>query len=178
MTNAEAVVALESLKDLEGIVGSFFVSHSGGIVAQDLPSYFGSAAYDVGPRTLRLREAMDLSGGELDHCILRYGQHKLSLKPVGDGILTILCSASVNAPALRMATNLVARKLGKIKLTESPGEAPPTARPPAVSASGSPTERSETDKGAAARSAAAPEAADGRPATQKRALYFRGKRVR
>ncbi len=168
MSNQEAIGALLSLKDLQGIVGSFLVSQTGAIIAQDMPSYFGSAAYDVGPRALRLREAMDLSEGDLDHCTIRYGNHKLSLKPVGGGVLTVLAEATVNAPALRMATNLVARKLGRMQLSDGTVQgtpAPPTARPPAVRAPGH-------------TAPAAPEAASARPGTQKRALYFRGKRVR
>ncbi len=164
--NVDANTALESLKDLEGIVGSFLIDPSGNIVAQDVPSYFGSATYDIAPRALRLREALSISEGELSSCVLRFGAHKLSFRPVGESLLGVLATAQVNMPALRMATNLVTRKLAKVKLDqpEKPSvPPPPTMRPPPVAAKANP-------------GAAAPEAPDGR-SPRKRAIYFRGKRV-
>lgn len=135
--SSEAQRTLESLKDLHGVVGSFIVSSTGNVVVQDLPSYFGSAAYDVGPRALRLRDALASSKPDFEAVVLRYSGHKLSVRPIGDSLLSILATADVNLPALRMASNLVARKLEKLGRGfdgEQHRPPAPTARPPAVRA--------------------------------------------
>jgi len=166
--NEQAVRTLETLKDLEGILGSFVIGPGGSVLAQDFPSYFGSAAYDIGARALRLKEALEISEGELSHCILRYGSHKVALRPLKGGLLTIVSEAAVNMPALRMAMNLVARKLESSGIdTHSPvSPPPPTTRPkpPVVQSSpmvvpGGPPE------------------AQGARQPSGRAMYFRGKRI-
>ncbi len=85
--NPQATATLQTLRDLDGILGSFLVSDSGTIVAQDLPAYFGTAATDIGPRAQRLQEALSLSQGEVNQCVLRYGPHKISLRPINGGLL-------------------------------------------------------------------------------------------
>ncbi len=173
--NSEATKDLESLRDLEGVIGSFVVNAAGGIFVQDLPSYFGSAAYEVGPRALRLGEVLRLAEGDVSQCVLRYGSHKIALRPVGPGYLTVLASQDVNVPALRMATTLVSRKLKVRLVAASVNESsppPPTVRPTVRPASLRPPDERPPSRGAAA-----PEAAGAHPPTQ-RAVYFRGKRIK
>ncbi len=164
--NEQAVRTLETLKDLEGILGSFVIGPGGSVLAQDFPSYFGSAAYDIGARALRLKEALEVSEGELSHFVLRYGSHKVALRPVKGGLLTIVSESAVNMPALRMAMNLVARKLESTGLdtNDHASPPPPTTRP-----------RPPTQS-ARATTQAAPEAQGARP-SRNRAMYFRGKRI-
>lgn len=169
--NPETNKALESLRDVQGVIGSFVVNAAGNVFAQDLPSYFGSAAYEVGPRTLRLGEALRLAEGDVSQCILRYGSHKIALRPVGPGYLTVLASSDVNVPALRMASNLVSRQVKGHLLSAAVADTsppPPTVRP-------SMRVPEETQNARAA--SAAPEAAGARHPTQ-RAIYFRGKRIK
>lgn len=101
---------LSSLRDVDGIVGSFVVNSDGELIAQDLPAYFAGVAEEVGPRVLRLRDALALSEGPVSACTVRYANHKLSFRSVPGAVLAVLAVATVNAPALRMAMNLVARK--------------------------------------------------------------------
>lgn len=185
----EATAALQTLRDLDGILGSFLVSDSGAIVAQDLPAYFGSAAADIGPRAQRLQEALSLSQGEVKQCVLRYGPHKISLRPVSGGLLTIVASSDINLPALRMAANLVAKKLPAISsmvglppastdpspggLTSTLVSASAAAAPAKAAGSTMPPASSRGPQ----QASSAPEAPDGPPSRQ-RAAYFRGKRIR
>lgn len=170
--NEQAVRTLETLKDLEGILGSFVIGPGGSVLAQDFPSYFGSAAYDIGARALRLKEALEIAEGELSHFVLRYGSHKVALRPLKGGLLTIVSESAVNMPALRMAMNLVARKLEStgIDTNDEASPPPPTARPrpPVVArhAVGTPH----------APQVGAPEA-QGAHHAKNRAMFFRGKRI-
>lgn len=161
---AEAI--LETLKDVSGIIGSALVARSGSVIAQDLPSYFGSAAYEAAPRTLRLEEALSVGGAAVSFGVLRFEAHKLAFRPAGDALLWVLGSADVNMPALRMAMSLVARKLEKLDFEPSvTTPPPPTTRPPA-----SP----EAEK--VGRSLSTPEAS-GAQNPNNRPIYFRGKRI-
>jgi predicted regulator of Ras-like GTPase activity (Roadblock/LC7/MglB family) len=176
----DLAVTLRSLRDLSGIQGSFLVNGSGAVIAQDMPAYFGEAASEVGPRVTRLCESLSVTAGEVDRCVLRYGTHVLSLWPIGANLLTVVASASVNMPALRMASTLVARRLEGATVSNDPDlgtsesatfrsrkerdtEPPPTLREPF----------------ARQRSAGAPEASSAhkRKSTKDRAMYYRGKRI-
>lgn len=164
----DCAATLSTLKDLEGVIGSFLVSSSGTVVAQDLPSFFGSAAYEVGPRAQRLRQALAMTEGDVALCHLRYGSHKVTLRPIGVGLLAIVSKESVSVPALRMATNLVSKKLGIAVIAEAQSTPPPPTVRPVKGPSN--TEQAHS------RSLGAPEAQAQRP-KKKRAMYFRGKRI-
>jgi hypothetical protein len=151
------------MRDLQGPGGS--------VLAQDFPSYFGSAAYDIGSRALRLKEALEMAEGELGHCVLRYGSHKVALRPLKGGLLTIVSESAVNMPALRMAMNLVARRLENAGLDTDNAVSPPP-----------PTTRPKPPPAAAAeRNLPAPKQGttenQGGRAAKSRAVLFRGKRV-
>lgn len=165
----KATSTLQSLRDLNGIFGSFLVADSGDVVAQDLPAYFGAAACEIGPRAQRLQEALSLNQGPLNQCVLRYGEHKISLRPVKGGLLTIIASSDVNLPALRMASNLVAKKLPRLSSLPSP------STPPSIAANVAPpsSERiGDVPTKAGERAPSEP------PKRTARAVYFRGKRIR
>lgn len=164
----DCAATLSTLKDLEGVVGSFLVSAAGTVVAQDLPSFFGSAAYEVGPRAQRLRQALAMTEGDVSLCHLKCGSHKVTLRPIGDGLLAIISHDGISLPALRMATNLVSKKLGIVVIAEAQSTPPP----PTVRPIKGPSQTAE----AQLRSLGAPEAGTQRP-KKKRAMYFRGKRI-
>jgi predicted regulator of Ras-like GTPase activity (Roadblock/LC7/MglB family) len=191
---------LSSLRDVEGIIGSFVVNKDGDLLAQDLPAYFAGVAEEVGPRVLRLCDALSLSEGAVSTCTVRYTNHKLTLRSVDGALLAVLTSAAVNAPALRMAINLVARKCTPHALSAPPvsdsapplSVAPPSPLPPSVPAPSSqrtpstapvptisPIPVTEAPAPPETRRSypAAPES-DGSLAPKKeRALFFRGRRI-
>lgn len=103
--------ALTGLRDVEEVQGSFLFGDEGELLARDLPAVFHAEIFAaVGPRLLRLREMFELapSAGTLT---LRFADHKLHVRAVGKKLLCVLTGSSVNGPALRMAMNLVARRV-------------------------------------------------------------------
>jgi predicted regulator of Ras-like GTPase activity (Roadblock/LC7/MglB family) len=104
--------SLRSLRDVQGVLGSFVVAGNGGLVARDLPAVFdGDLFAEVGPRVVRLYETFMAGNEELDSTMLRYAEHKLYLRRMTWGVIGILSNVNVNLPALRMVSNLVVRKI-------------------------------------------------------------------
>jgi len=191
---------LSSLRDLEGIVGSFVVSEAGDVVAKDLPAYFDGVLEEVGPRLLRLREALDMAEGDVSSCSVRYAGHKLTIRSIDTALLAVVADAKTNGPALRIAMNLVVRKCSagdlaapSSRISSIPGQfaAAQNAFPIAPSSVGpgpggevtvtpnlAASTRSEAFDGdkSAHRTSGAPEG--GHPSgRKKREVLFRGKRV-
>ena len=106
---------LRSLRDVDGVVGSFVLSRQGALAARDLPEYFDAGALtEVGPRVERLYEAWKSLDTELETASLVFADHRLHLRLVGAGFLAVVSSAEVNAPALRMAISMVSRRVGPV----------------------------------------------------------------
>jgi predicted regulator of Ras-like GTPase activity (Roadblock/LC7/MglB family) len=124
---------LGGLRDVDEVQGSFVLGSGGRLVARDLPAVFHPEIFtDVGPRLARLRETFDDVGGQ-STLTMRFADHKLYVRAVGSKLLCVLTGANVNAPALRMAMNLVARHVETHpdeELVEAPRRAPPTTAPP------------------------------------------------
>jgi len=103
---------LGGLFDLAGVHGSFIVSGGGAIAARALSDMIDDATLEeVGARILRLGETLGAVGLEPELCVLRFAEHKLYVKTMPGGALAIVTSGDVSVPALRMAANLVARKV-------------------------------------------------------------------
>jgi len=105
---------LGSLRDIEGILGSFFVSSEGEVMEADFPPAFEAVAFSVGQRVTRLRDALSLEGGNVSMLTVRYPNHKLALRSVSGGALVVLAGASVNDAALRSAMHLVGQRCGEL----------------------------------------------------------------
>jgi len=111
--NEDVHTLLCSLRDVEGVLGSFVLGRSGALEARDLPDYFDSAVLlEVAPRVERLYESWKTLGSELESASLAFAEHKLHLREFGTGFLAVVSLAQVNAPALRMAMGMVGRRLG------------------------------------------------------------------
>jgi predicted regulator of Ras-like GTPase activity (Roadblock/LC7/MglB family) len=131
---------LRSLRDVQGVYGSFVVAGSGALVARDLPPVFdGELFAEVGPRVVRLYETFLTGGEDLEAAMLRFSEHKLYLRKMTWGVIGILSTVTVNLPALRMVANLVIRKIdpevSPSMLTPPPPPVamqPPTPPPPIV----------------------------------------------
>jgi len=81
-------------------------------LAKDLPQVFRDDLFaDIGPRLVRLRETLEADGEGMGSLLLRFAEHKLHVRAIGASLLGVVTGAKVNAPALRMATNLVARRV-------------------------------------------------------------------
>lgn len=186
---------LSSLRDLEGIVGSFVVNEAGEVVAKDLPAYFDGVLEEVGPRVLRLREALDLAQGDVTAYSVRYAGYKLTIRSIGGALIAVIADAKINGPALRMAMNLVIRKCGIDDLAgpqSRPSRTPPpptparlafpvTSREPAtttpISADSTRSESLASAQPPLYTKGGAPEGGGPSQPRRKRELLFRGKRV-
>ena len=128
--------ALSGLRDVGDVQGSFLLGSRGELVARDLPAVFHAELFgEVGPRLLRLRETIESTGGDLGTLTLKFSEHKLHLRSVGALLLGVITSNKVNGPALRMAINLVARRVA----SHGPAlEPPPAATPPTPSVEATP----------------------------------------
>jgi predicted regulator of Ras-like GTPase activity (Roadblock/LC7/MglB family) len=128
---------LHSLRDVDGVQGSFVIAPSGALVAKDLPAIFdGELFSEVGPRIARLYETFLSGGEEMDACILRYAEHKLYVRKMKAGMIGTISASRVNMAALRMVVNLVIRRvepeMGRISIPTPPA-LPRTPPPPQVS---------------------------------------------
>jgi predicted regulator of Ras-like GTPase activity (Roadblock/LC7/MglB family) len=121
---------------VDDVHGSFLIGRDGGLLAKDLPTVFTDELFaDVGPRLVRLRETLESNGEDVKSLVLRFTEHKLHLRPVGPSLLCVITGSRVNGPALRMATNLVAKHVEME--AETPGP-PRTSAPPRVAVTPSP----------------------------------------
>jgi predicted regulator of Ras-like GTPase activity (Roadblock/LC7/MglB family) len=144
LTGQEAAVlgegvrtSLATLKDVSGIAGSFVCTASGRLIAREIPALFEDAVLaEAGSRLLRIGETFAASGDMLEFAVVRYGENRLYLKAMAGGMLCIVVAGEVNMPALRMAANLVGRRIAPAVAraqTELPApafEAPPQRAAP------------------------------------------------
>jgi predicted regulator of Ras-like GTPase activity (Roadblock/LC7/MglB family) len=106
-------VGLGSLFDLPGVHGSFLVTTAGDVAARALPEIVDDATLtEVSGRVVRLGETFQAVGLNPELCVLRFAEHKLYVKTLAGGVLCIITNSDTGLPALRMAANLVARKVG------------------------------------------------------------------
>jgi predicted regulator of Ras-like GTPase activity (Roadblock/LC7/MglB family) len=120
--------SLATLKDVSGVVGSFVCTPSGQLVSRELPAMFDDGVLaEAGSRFVRVREAFAAGGDDLEVGVVRFQHHAVYMKVVGNSLLLILVEGAVNMPALRMAANLVARRIGPVvtQVETAPPPAPP-----------------------------------------------------
>jgi predicted regulator of Ras-like GTPase activity (Roadblock/LC7/MglB family) len=104
--------SLATLKDVAGIAGSFVCTQDGRLLSRDIAAVFDDEVLaEAGSRLLRVKEAFAAGGDDLEAGVLRFGEHKIFLKSVGSSMLCILAEGGINMPALRMAANLVGRRI-------------------------------------------------------------------
>lgn len=109
---AGVATALATLKDVGGIAGSFVFTSSGQLVAREIHAVFDDGALaEAAARLSRLADTFAAVGDQLDLAIIRFQDHKLYVKVLSGGMLCILADGVVNMAALRMAANLVGRRI-------------------------------------------------------------------
>jgi predicted regulator of Ras-like GTPase activity (Roadblock/LC7/MglB family) len=127
---------LAAMRDVDGVHGSFVVTRAGALAGKDLPPMFDDAVLtEVGRRVVRLHEGLSAGGQDLDHCVMRFADHKLYLRSVPNGFLCVLSTNGVNTPALKMALTLTSRRVDPL-ITEAAAAAPspsPSVVPPRAS---------------------------------------------
>jgi hypothetical protein len=105
------VDALSSLKDIDGVYGSFVVDASGGLTLRDLPAVIDNAALrEAGPRIARLWGAFP-DDDPPEYVLLEFSSHQVFIRKFEAGSLCVFVPPTVNRLALKMAASFVARWL-------------------------------------------------------------------
>lgn len=128
----KATDALSSLKDIEGVYGSFVVDAAGGLMLRDLPAVIDNAALrEAGPRIARLWGAFP-EDDPPEYVLLEFGSHQVFIKKFDTGSLCVFVPPTVNRLALKMAANFVARWLDSQVAPPPPSEvvSPPSEAQP------------------------------------------------
>lgn len=111
MTEAAAQL-LAALRDVRGVQGSFLLSPDGALVLRDIGAILNEELLaEVGPRAARLCETFGSDAAPLVSCSLRFADLLLFLRPIPGALLCVLSTLEVNIPALKMAVNLISRRL-------------------------------------------------------------------
>ena len=157
MTGGEATAlsdgmsaSLATMKDVGGVMGSFVCTPNGRLVAREIPAMFEDGVLaEAGSRLVRMREAFAAGGDEVEAGVVRFRDHRVYLRSVGDSLLCILAEGSVNMAALRMAANLVARRIGDAvaRLEAEPPPVRPSSPPSPSAAAPSPRRAIEAPPG-------------------------------
>ena len=166
--------SLAGLFDLPGVHGSFVLDGTGVVTARALPEVVDDTTLaEVGSRVVRLNETLQAVGLDPDLSVLRFAEHKVYVKALPGGILCIVTAGDVNTPALRMAANLVARKVGP-EMVRGAAAGPPA---PATPFGGGATVRSSSPGFAAVTPAppAAPTPQASPPAANSGTRIYRGR---
>jgi predicted regulator of Ras-like GTPase activity (Roadblock/LC7/MglB family) len=103
--------ALHSLRDIDGVYGSFVLNADGEPTARDLPAVFDDRTLsESGFRIVRLWEVVS-ENGPPEYALLDFAEYSLFLRRVGEGCLCVVVPSGVNVLALRLASKWVARHL-------------------------------------------------------------------
>jgi len=125
--------ALHSLRDIQGVLGSFLLDEVGQLVARDMPSVFDETTLaQASLRLSQLRGAFEAGKDSFDGCTARFGGHLLVLRAAEARTLCVLCPVGTNLSTLTMGINLVSRR---VSAARRPLSLPPAA--PAAPARGS-----------------------------------------
>jgi len=131
------VDALSSLKDIEGVYGSFVVDGTGALTLRDLPAVIDNAALrEAGPRIARLWGAFP-DDDPPEYVLLEFAAHQVFIRKCDAGSLCVFVPPSVNRAALKMAASFVARWLDaevavpSVSIEPSPVSEPAPASQPA-----------------------------------------------
>jgi predicted regulator of Ras-like GTPase activity (Roadblock/LC7/MglB family) len=104
--------ALATLRDVEGVLGSFVIDADGAVASRDMPAMVDDVALSgAGLRVVRLRAALESTGRRVDQCSLRFGSYLMLTRPAEAHTLCVLVSSAANLMALQMGSTLVARRV-------------------------------------------------------------------
>ena len=132
--------ALDALADVDGVVGGFLVDEGGRLVVRHMDRLFDDDVLEqTGPLLSRLAEALDVGSGSAEWLLITYRDHKLAVRKVAACFLCVVAEMRANVAALRMAANLLSRRLEPLAKTPAKAEPPQvddlpsTVPPPAAS---------------------------------------------
>ncbi len=122
---------LEDINARLGVIGSFICLSDGTIAAQAVPGQYDSASVKLAARVAaQTLQALDTSGVRASEVDLAFGDGRLILKNLRNGILAILCARNINLALLNLAANAVTKKIETdLKPTKVMPSAPAAAKP-------------------------------------------------
>jgi len=122
---------LRTLCDVEGVIGGFLLSDSGGLIATDLPATFDATAFaEAGPRIVRLADLGGSYGEETRFFVIRFTEYKLYVRVMSGALLGVLVTRTASMPALRAASGVVARRAESLLAAEAARGADTMPAPP------------------------------------------------
>lgn len=124
-------MALRSLHDVTGVIGSFVASQSGDLLSSDMPAFVEAQELGrVGPRLCSILDSFREAGvEEPQQVVLRFNEHHLFVRLFDSQMLCVLSDPQVSLPALRMASKLACRQLADAETTDT---VPPPSLPPST----------------------------------------------
>lgn len=108
----EVKQALETLRDLPGVLGSLAIDFSGVVHGADLPRVFDQKTVDeLAQRMLALCAALEPDSAQPLAANLEFEGYSFQIKGFASGLVGVLLDQTVQKPALSMALNLVSRRV-------------------------------------------------------------------
>src|SRR3954462_12311722 len=105
-------VSLATLKDVAGIMGSFVCTPDGRLVSREISPVFDDGALaEAGSPLLGMREAFAAGGDDMEAGVIRFRDHRIYTKTLGNSMLMILTEEVGKMPALPRPANLVGRRI-------------------------------------------------------------------
>lgn len=123
---------LRQLQTVPGVLGALVCNEDGGVEGHAFsfpvePQHLSSAASILSDSSIGLQQAT----GEVEFLDIRYGEHRIVVKPHGQKFVFLLCSKGINLSLLSMNLNVAVKKLAK---TAMPAPSLPTQQEVAMKA--------------------------------------------
>jgi predicted regulator of Ras-like GTPase activity (Roadblock/LC7/MglB family) len=138
--NHSLIAILASLRDIEGVLGSFIWLSDGQVLATDMPEDCQPETIDaVAARVQRLCEAFTGMGQHFESTTLAFAQYRLHVCTQEHAFVAAVLANHVNMAALKMAAKLALRELSFLLAHPSttrarlPAAKPEDQQPPATS---------------------------------------------
>jgi hypothetical protein len=104
--------ALETLRDLQGVLGSLAIDSSGAVLGADLPRVFDEKVVDeLAQKMLALYGTLEPDSAEPMAADLEFDGYSFQIKGFASGLIGVLLDDTAQKPALRIALNLVSRRV-------------------------------------------------------------------
>lgn len=110
--DGEMTEALETLKELPGVVGSIAIDSTGSVRAHDLPRVFDQSMVElIGARMLELGSVLTPTDQEALSGSLEFEGHSFHVRAFPRGMVGVLLNDGAHRPTIGMALNLVSRRV-------------------------------------------------------------------
>jgi predicted regulator of Ras-like GTPase activity (Roadblock/LC7/MglB family) len=110
--NHRLIAILGSLRDIEGVLGSFISLTGGQLLASDMPENCSPATLEaVAARVQRLCDAFVSMGQQFESTTLAFAHYRLHICATESAFIGAVLAKQVNMSALKMAATLALRDL-------------------------------------------------------------------